>query len=157
MTGAKALLICSLLLLTVFAAGRAYNRSNDSVRVDRFNAFRLVHEQPVFDVAMSTRFFNRNCLTSMETLSFTLGANQWYPRLVETSETRSLQQKVTDTFLMVTGYPGGKLVYHTVCAGVDLMNYSCELTSIQYENLLIGSRFGGAGRGFLKTGLFYDF
>lgn len=157
MTGVRTLTICVMLMLIVTSAGLAYDRVDDSIRVDRPGNFRLVHEQPVFDVAMSTEFFNRHCLTSLEALSFTLGAHRWYPRLVKITKSRNLQEKVSDTFLMVSGYPGGKLLYDTICAGIDLMDYSRDLTSIQYDNLVIGSRIGGKGRGFFTTGLFYDF
>ena len=147
-------LLCLFLLCNahVFARGQ-----RDSVWITGAKNIRVVHEQGAFDIAQSSRFFGRRCLITLDCLSFPLGGSPIARSLSPKPDRRALDERIADTFMMVTAYPGGKLLYNTVCAGLELLLYSEQITSIKYDNLKIGSSFGGTGRGFLKTGVFYNF
>ncbi|MBW7995389.1 MAG: hypothetical protein FVQ81_02220 [Candidatus Glassbacteria bacterium] len=150
-------LICVLLMYVLGSATVMARQKLDSVWVGENLSFRVVHEHAAFDIIQSTRFFNRKCITTLDCVDYPLGGSLLVPSLAPKADKRNLEERIADSFETMTAYPGGLLLYNTICAGLDLMVYSRDLTSIQYDNLKIGSRFGGAGRGFLKTGVFYDF
>lgn len=150
-------LIC-LLLLPCLASSPLFARDDkDSIWIGEKKDFRVVHEHAAFDILQSTEFFNSKCLTTIDCLIFPLAGSGIANSLAPKPDRRDLEERIADTFLLMTSYPGGTFVYNTVLAGLDLMSYSQEKTSFTYQNFKFGSRFGGAGRGFLKTGIFYDF
>jgi len=150
-------LIC-LLLLPYLASSLLFARDDkDLIWIGEKSNFRVVHEHAAFDILQSTEFFNSKCLTTIDCLNFPLAGSGATHSLAPKPDRRNLEERIADTFLMMTSYPGGRFLYNTVLAGLDLMSYSQEMTSFTYQNFKFGSRFGGAGRGFLKTGIFYDF
>ena len=129
----------------------------DSVWITGKKSIRVVHEQGVFDIVQSTRFFDRRCLTTFDFLSFPLAGSPFTRSLSPEPDRRSVDEKIADTFMMITAYPGGELLYNTVCNGLDLLLYSEEVASIRYENLTIGGSYDRTGRRILNTGFFYRF
>jgi hypothetical protein len=144
--------VCLLCSSSVFARD-----IQDSIWISGKKTIRVVHEQDVFDIVQSTRFFDNRCLTTLDCLSFPLGGSPLARSLSPKPDRRSIDEKVADTFMMMTAYPGGELLYNTVCAGLDLLLYSEEVASIRYENLTIGGSYDRTGRRFLNTGFFYNF
>lgn len=129
----------------------------DTVRIAETKSFRVVHGHAEFDIVQSFQFFNRRSLTTLDYLDFPLGGSAPFLSLAPRPDRRGKEEKIADTFVQMVNYPGGTWLYNTVCAGLDLMTYYEDITSIKYENLKIGGGFGGAGRGFLQTGVFYNF
>ena len=150
-------LTCLSVLTAAAVTSLLAKGNNDSVWMTSREKIRIVHENAPFDIIKSTMFFNSTCLTSIECLSFPLINPDPTISLTPTPDHRNMEQKVADTFAAFTAYPGGTLVYKTLLAGLDLMDYSRRKTSFTYQNFKFGSNFGGAGRGFLKTGFNYDF
>ena len=152
------LLLCLITSSVILAADL-----RDSV----FNAprvnLRVVHEHGPFDIARSTQFFNSQCLTTVDCLNFPLATPvKSRTRIGPRPDKRSVDEKIADAFMTMTAYPGGQLLYNTVRAGLELLVFSDDLTTIRYSsNLKIGSNirdFGkGKKRGGLKTGIFYNF
>ncbi len=146
------LCVCQLFVASVFARGL-----QDSVWISGKECIRIVHEQGAFGVMQSTSFFDRGNLTTLDCLSFPLGGAPIIRSLAPEPDRRSLDEKIADTFMIVTAYPGGELLYNTVCAGLDLLLYSEDLASIRYDNLTIGGSYDRTGHKILKTGIFYNF
>ncbi len=144
--------VCLLCSASVFA-----REIQDSVLISGKSSIRVVHEQSPFDIVQSTRFFERGCLTTLDCLSFPLGGSPLARSLSPEPDRRSMDERIADTFMMMTAYPGGTLLYNTVCAGLDLLLYSEEVASIRYENLTIGGSYDRTGRRVLNTGFFYSF
>ena len=147
-------LICVCLLVNAYAFARDHR---DSVWISGTKPFHVVHEQGAFGVVRSMRFFNSSCLTTLDCLSFPLGGPLITRSLAPEPDRRSLDEKIADTFMMITAYPGGELLYNTVCAGIDFLLYSESLASIRYDNLTIGGNYDRTGHRVLSTGIFYRF
>ncbi len=150
-------LICLLCVCQLFVASVFARNLQDSVWISGKECIRIVHEQGAFGVMRSTRFFDRGNLTTLDCLSFPLGGSPIIRSLAPEPDRRSLDEKIADTFMIVTAYPGGELLYNTVCAGLDFLLYSEDLASIRYDNLTIGGSYDRTGRKILKTGIFYNF
>jgi hypothetical protein len=150
-------LICLLLLPALAANLLLAKGDKDSVWIGERKDFRVVHEDAAFDILQSTQFFNGKCLTAIDCINFPLAGSQVNKSIAPDPDRRNLEEKIADTFKLVTAYPGGNFLYNTMLAGLDLMSYSQKKTSFSYRDFKFGPQFGGAGRGFLKTGIFYNF
>lgn len=147
-------LVCTCLL----AGASAFARDiQDSVWISAKKNLRVVHEQGAFDIVRSSRFLGRDCFTTLDCLSFPLGGSPLIRSLSPEPDRRSFDEKIVDKLVMITAYPGGKLLYNTVCDGLDLLLYSEELACIRYDNLTIGGNYDRTGHRVFNTGIFYSF
>ena len=82
-----------------------------------------------------------------------------YPRSVAPSpDYRSLEEQVTDCLTkLLIQYPGGKLVSGALQSGLEILNYTKDITTYGYRNFYTGYDFKTKGINFLRTGIFCEF
>jgi len=147
-----------LILMSVFAASFLFAKDrNNSVRLSDKENMGIVLEQSLFDILQSNLFFNSKCLTTINCLSFPLAGTGIILSMAPKPDLRNLEEKIADGFLAMTAYPGGTFLYNMALNGRDLVSYSRQKTSFEYQGFNFVSSIGGSGKRFLKTGVYYYF